>query len=74
MTAGGALFPGANVMNRFGEALRRILDKFNDLKCYIDEALCIGSQQKGSPNPRSSIRVCELYGGVLKGGMVSWRS
>ena len=39
MTAGGALFPGANVMNRFGEALRRILDKFNDLKCYIEEVL-----------------------------------
>ena len=27
---GGALFPGLNVMNRFGEALRRVLDKFDN--------------------------------------------
>ena len=40
---GGALFPGLNVMNRFGEALRRVLDKFDDLKCYVDEVLGIGS-------------------------------
>ena len=43
MCQGGAPFPGLNVMNRFGEALHRALDKFDDLKCYVDETLGIGS-------------------------------
>ena len=70
------MFSRANVMNRFGEALRRILDKFNDLKCYIEEVLCIGSRsnRKGVLTHVLQFAFCKLYGGVLKGGMVSWRS